>query len=107
MWKLKILTLVAIVIVAGCAPPTPTGHVTIVDDSTIEFPARVSGRGFTDASMAGYHLIVWDEGGAADHSLFVASVSDIQILEIRGSLICGSGMRDFPINFISSLFYFF
>jgi len=86
MWKMKILTLGALVVVAGCAQPVPTGHVTIVDDSTIEFPARVSGRGFTDSSMAGYHLIVWDEGGAADHSLFTASVSDVQVLDALESL---------------------
>ena len=48
--------------------------------------ARVSGRGFTDSSMAGYHLIVWDEGGAADHSLFVATVSDVQVLDALESL---------------------
>lgn len=78
--------LTAVIVVGGCAPPTPTGRVTIIDDSTIEFPARVSGDGFTDSSMAGYHLIVWDGGGAADHSLFVASVSDIQILEALESL---------------------
>ncbi len=86
MWKTRILALAAVVGIGACAPPTPTGHVTVVDNSTIEFPARVSGRGFTDSSMAGYHLIVWDEGGAADHSLFVASVSDVQVLDALESL---------------------
>lgn len=86
MWKLKTLGLGTIALLGACAPPPPTGHVTVVDDSTIEFPARVSGRGFTDSSMSGYHLIVWDEGGAADHSLFVAAVSDVQVLDALESL---------------------
>jgi len=86
MWKLRILAVVMITVLGACAPPTPTGQVTIVDDSTIEFPAQVSGRGFADSSMAGYHLIVWDQGGAADHSLFVASVSDVQVLDALENL---------------------
>ncbi len=85
MWKQQTLALAAVTL-GACAPPVPTGQVTIVDESTIEFPARVSGRGFSDSSMAGYHLIVWDEGGAADHSLFVASVSDVQVLDALESL---------------------
>lgn len=85
-WKMRILGLVAAAVLGACAPPTPTGHVTIIDDSTIEFPARVSGSGFADSSMAGYHLIVWDEGRAADHALFVASVSDVQVLDALESL---------------------
>jgi len=85
-WKSKVVALVAISVPGACAPPMPTGQVTVVDGSTIEFPARVSGRGFTDSSMAGYHLIVWDEGGVADHSLFVASVSDVQVLDALEAL---------------------
>jgi len=91
MQKMKSSGLVAVVVLGACAPPTPTGEVTIVDDSTIEFPARVSGRGFSDSSMAGYHLIVWDEGGAADHSLFVASVSDVQVLDALENLGAQAG----------------
>ena len=85
MWKLKMMGLVT-ALGAACAPAAPTATVTIVDASTIEFPARVSARGFTDSSMAGYHLIVWDRGSAADHSLFVASVSDTQVLDALESL---------------------
>lgn len=85
--KLKNLALAAIAGLGACTTPTPTRQVTIVDESTVEFPARVSRHGFTDSSsMAGYHLIVWQEGGAADHSLFVASVSDVQVLDALESL---------------------
>jgi hypothetical protein len=81
MWDFKRLAAATLVVTAGCSAPVPTSEVTIVDDSTIEFPAHVATAGFGDEPMAGYHLIVWDHGGAADHSLFVAEVSDVQVID--------------------------
>jgi hypothetical protein len=81
MWKSNSLILLAAGALGACGAPAPTGDVTIVDAATIEFAAEVQTAGFTADPMAGYHLIVWRAGGAADHSLFVASVSDTQVLD--------------------------
>ena len=67
-------------LVAACGAPAPTGEVRLVDERTIEFDAVV-GDGFADPAMAGYHLIVWDSGRAVDHALFVADVSDVQVID--------------------------
>lgn len=67
-------------LVAACSAPAPTGAVRVVDARTIEFNATV-GDGFADPAMAGYHLIVWDSGRAVDHALFVADVSDVQVID--------------------------
>jgi hypothetical protein len=80
-----------VVLMAGCAPPQPTGAVVRVDDHTIEFPARVSAEGFGEGEMRGYHLIVWDRGGAADHTLFTAAVSDVQVLDALEELGAAPG----------------
>ena len=51
----------------------------------IEFPATVSRKAFErellGLGMAGYHLIVWNEGGAAAAALFRAEVTDTQVLD--------------------------
>lgn len=51
----------------------------------IEFPATVSrqafGRELLGMGMPGYHLIVWQDGGAAVAALFRAAVSDTQVLD--------------------------
>ncbi|NKB87228.1 MAG: hypothetical protein GKS06_03280 [Acidobacteria bacterium] len=86
------LTAVAamVTLVAACGAPTPTGQVRRADEKTIEFTATVGG-GFDDPAMAGYHLIVWDAGRAADHALFVADVSDVQIIDALEELGAAPG----------------
>ena len=52
----------------------------------MEFPAVVNVAGFSQGEMAGYHLVVWREGGAADAALFQATVSDTEVLDALESL---------------------
>ncbi len=65
----------------------PSGEVTITSDSSIEFAAVVSAEAFRNGGeMSGYHFIVWDGGGSADHALLLAQVSDVQVLDALESL---------------------
>ena len=85
----SILGLIGLVV--ACGPPAPAGSVVTVDDRTIEFPAQVTAKAFGEGAMQGYHLIVWSRGGAADHALFVASVSDVEVLDALEALGAAPG----------------
>lgn len=75
----------------ACAT-SPTATVSIVSDTAIEIPAIVTAAAFdTRAEMAAYHFIVWEGGGSADHSLLVAQVSDVQVLDALESLGAQAG----------------
>lgn len=70
----------------ACAT-APSGVVAIRSDSSIEFAAVVSADAFqAGGEIAGYHFIVWDGGGSADHALLLAQVSDVQVLDALESL---------------------
>lgn len=75
--------LTLLVLVAGCAGAgAEPGAVRRIADDTVEFDAVVSASTFGgEAEMSGYHLVVWRDGGAADHALFVAEVTDVQVLD--------------------------
>ncbi|MEA2603606.1 MAG: hypothetical protein QOF89_4598 [Acidobacteriota bacterium] len=70
----------------GAAPAGPIR----IGKGEIEFPAIVTRKSFErellGMGMPGYHLIVWQDGGAAMASLFRAEVTDIQVLDALESL---------------------
>jgi len=68
------------------------GGLQIVSDTEIRFPATVNTDGFENGSMPGYHAIVFRGGRSAASSLFIAGVTDIQVLDALESL----GMRPGP-----------
>jgi len=62
--------------------PQPSGVVEIVSDGAIEFTATVAAQAFgAQDEMNGYHFIVWEGGGSADHALLRSDVSDLQVLQ--------------------------
>lgn len=66
---------------------TSTGGVTVLrEERAVEFAARVAPGAWAEGEMAGYHLIVWEDGGAADAALFRAEVSDVEVLDAIESL---------------------
>ena len=69
-------------LVAACGQSLPAGQVTASDERAIEFQATVSVPAFDgDFDMAGYHFLVWAEGGASDRALLRAHVSDVEVLD--------------------------
>lgn len=79
--------IVAATLAASCAAPPAPVDVRRVDDGTIEFPAVVQAAGFVaDGHPPGYHLIVWDGGGAAGGALLRARVTDVQVLDALEAL---------------------
>ena len=89
------LTLGLAMAAGGCQPPQ-TADVRIVAPDTIEFPAIVAAESFADGGeMAGYHLIVWEGGRAAQQALLRARVTDVQVLDALESLGAqpGDGLR--------------
>ena len=71
---------------SGCG--TPASHVVTVDaaGSAVEFTAVVNAEGFGIGEMAGYHLIVYADGGSAGAALLQADVSDVAVLDALESL---------------------
>jgi hypothetical protein len=71
---------------AGAAASSPIR----IGKGEIEFPATVTRKSFErellGMGMPGYHLIVWEDGGAAMASLFRAEVTDVQVLDALESL---------------------
>lgn len=80
------LVLVAGAALAACAPATPPDTVVLTGDGGIEFPALVQAAGFGEGDMAGYHLVVWNDGRAVDHALFRAAVTDLQVIDALESV---------------------
>jgi hypothetical protein len=68
-------------VAAACGATVPAGTVTVVDERTIEFPAVITAAAFDAGDMPGYHLLVWEGGGAADHALLRSLVSDVQVID--------------------------
>ena len=85
-WAAGVLAL-ALTFVGCRSGATTTSGVTILpDERAVEFGARVQKDGWDEGDMAGYHLIVWKDGGAADAALFRADVSDVEVLDALESL---------------------
>ncbi len=80
------VAVLALTLGATSCAPEPGGTVDIVSSSAIAFPATVQSTAFGQGDMAGYHLIVWRGGGAIDHALFLASVTDVQVIDALESL---------------------
>jgi hypothetical protein len=79
--------LMAVAPLVACAQEESAAAVTMISESAIEFPAVVTASGFEeDSEMAGYHFVVWQDGGAASRSLFRAEVSDVQVLDALEAL---------------------
>lgn len=77
--RLSMLPLLALFATA-CAVPAPAEQVWPIDNG-IEFGATVHADDFVGGDMAGYHLIVWSGGRAADQALLRADVSDLQVID--------------------------
>ena len=79
----------AVSLALGCSdrdPPEIDQVVEVLADNRIRFPARVNAAGFEDEAMPGYHAIVWQGGRAAEHALFQAEVTDVQVLDALEAL---------------------
>jgi len=78
---------VAIALLAACGPGSSSdGVVVLPEQHAIEFPARVQSSAWNEGEMAGYHLVVWRDGGSADAALFRAEVSDVEVIDALESL---------------------
>ena len=81
------LSLAAVVLtLTACSKPEP--GVVRIDEATrsVEFDAVVNAAGFSEGEMAGYHLIVYAEGGSADGALLLADVTDVAVLDALETL---------------------
>jgi hypothetical protein len=84
--KFSVLAVPAVlaVLAASAAPDTAPGTVR-AKGRQIEFPAVVTKDSFEremlGMGMAGYHLIVWEDGRASHAALFRAQVTDVQVLD--------------------------
>lgn len=92
-------TLLALVtmlpLLGACTSPEP-GQVRVVSSRAVEFDAVVTAGAFAGAGdMSGYHLVVWDGGGAAGQALLRARVTDVQVLDALEALgaVPGDGLR--------------
>ena len=82
---------VFVLLASSCSSLPETGA---LDDAVIQeisaheisFPAVVNQDGFENGSMPGYHAIVFKGGRSAASSLFIAGVTDVQVLDALESL---------------------
>jgi hypothetical protein len=85
--SLATASLLWLVALAGCRVGASTGAVTVVSaERAVDFEAVVDASAWNDGDMAGYHLIVWRDGGSADAALFRAAASDVEVLDALESL---------------------
>ncbi|MDX1383664.1 MAG: YdjY domain-containing protein, partial [Thermoanaerobaculia bacterium] len=70
-----------VLLAAGCAAPEPGEVVVDAEAGSVEFGARVNAAGFAEGETAGYHLIVYRGGGAAEGALLRADVTDVAVLD--------------------------
>jgi hypothetical protein len=82
--RISMLTAIALLTTA-CAVPAPAEQVRPIDNG-IEFGATVHAADFSGGDMAGYHLVVWSDGRAADQALLRADVSDLQVIDALEAL---------------------
>ena len=82
---------VFVLFASSCSSLPETGA---LDDAVIQeisaheisFPAVINQDGFENGSMPGYHAIVFKGGRSAASSLFIAGVTDVQVLDALESL---------------------
>lgn len=91
----NLLTLAGVgfsLLVAGACSSLPEtgvldgGGIQVTSDHEVRFWAVVNADGFENGSMPGYHAIVFKGGGSAASSLFIAGVTDVQVLDALESL---------------------
>ncbi len=81
------LAAVLVATIGGCVPaPAGSSGVVVASPRQVSFPAVVDASGFDHGEMAGYHLVVWSNGGAANEALFRARVSDLEVLDALEAL---------------------
>ena len=80
------LLLVALASSAGCRPRLSAEVIVLNADRALEVSAVVNAAGFSQGEMAGYHLIVWKGGAAAEAALFQVAASDSDILDALEAL---------------------
>lgn len=72
---------------AACGAGGSKSAVTAVPaERAVDFDAIVKSSAWDHGDMAGYHLIVWRDGGSADAALFRADASDVEVLDALESL---------------------
>ncbi|MFQ5767806.1 MAG: YdjY domain-containing protein [Acidobacteriota bacterium] len=71
-------------IMSCCSRQPP--QVELLPDGTVRFSAVVQAHGFEKGPMPGYHAIVYRGGKAAPSALFLAEVTDLQVLDALESL---------------------
>ena len=72
---------------AACRAGASPGAVAVVPaERAVDFEAVVDAAAWDHGDMAGYHLIVWRDGGSADAALFRAAASDVEVLDALESL---------------------
>ena len=69
----------------ACTTAPPANPIRVIEHG-LEFDAVVTAAGFAAGEMAGYHLIVWNGGGAADHALLRSEISDEQVIDALEAL---------------------
>jgi hypothetical protein len=83
----RVLLVALLLVVAACRAGGATGAVTVVPaERAVEFQAIVKASAWVRGEMAGYHLVVWRDGGSADAALFRADASDVEVLDALESL---------------------
>ena len=84
---LCILALTAVSAVAACRDAPPRAIALKIQEDAIAFQAIVTSAAFeAEGDASRYHFLVWDEGRAADASLFRSLVSDEAVLDALESL---------------------
>jgi hypothetical protein len=72
--------------VAACRAGAAEGVTVVPAERAVDFEAVVDGAAWDHGDMAGYHLVVWRDGGSAHGALFQAAASDVEVLDALESL---------------------
>ncbi len=80
-----LLVIAAVAAQAACGAAPHTAVTVLTAERAVDFDAEVHAAAWS-GEMAGYHLIVWRDGGSADAALFRAAASDVEVLDALESL---------------------
>ena len=84
---LAAVALLSLAALAACRAGASPGAVVVVPaERAVDFEATVDAAAWDHGDMAGYHLIVWRDGGSAHAALFRAAASDVEVLDALESL---------------------
>jgi hypothetical protein len=76
----------AVLSVSACRVGASQGVTVLAGERAVDFDAVVDAATWDHGGMAGYHLIVWRDGGSAHAALFRAAASDVEVLDALESL---------------------